>query len=372
MRSVGESASSPKLSVEPEKGRGSSHGCPSVAVEADAASPRASRHGDGNPSDGGHAIRGTKQATGGHAGASLERALSALRGSFAEDRRRRRAARRASRLSRCMVPLESLLMGHRLPPPALLLAQSGWARDAIDCFCPRCGVTRAPFEDVSRGCAECRLRAMPLQRVVRLGRYAPPLSQWAPAVKSRAWDAMGRALGRELGAQVRDALQGGLVEPVDLVVPVPSHWLRCLARGIRHTEVLSEEIANELGVPMRRALRVALARRQARSSRGARTRNRERFEPRRGLFGNAPPLGQRSILLVDDVMTTGGTLGEAAKVLRSLGATRVQAAVCAVADPPHRNALHARGVPDEGFRVPRPRRGAGGDRGPCPADRSIS
>lgn len=345
MRSVGEAASGAKPSVESERGRGMPRSRASVAVEAHVAARGESRDARGNPAPGDRMIQGTKPSASKHAGASLERALATLRGSFAQDRRRSHAARRASRLSRCMVPLESLLMGHRLPPPALLLAQSAWVRDAVDAFCPRCGVTRAPFEDLSRGCAECRARAMPFERVVRLGRYAPPLSQWAPAVKSRAWHAMGRTLGRELGAQVRDAFLGGRLEPVDLVVPVPSHWLRCLARGIRHTEVLSEEIASELGVPMQRALRVALTRRQARSSRGARTRNRDRFEPRRGLFGNPPPLEQRSVLLVDDVMTTGGTLGEASRVLRSLGAARVQVAVCAVADPPHRNALQGRHRP---------------------------
>jgi predicted amidophosphoribosyltransferase len=273
---------------------------------------------------------------------ALERALATLRGSLAETRRRQHAARRASRLSRCIVPLESLLMGHRLPPPLLLISQADWSRDSLDRYCPRCGVTRAPFEDVTRGCAECRARVLPFDRVVRLGRYAPPLSQWTPAIKSRAWHAMGRTLGGELGEQVGDAIRSGLVSPIDVVTPVPSHWLRCLARGIRHTEVLSAEISKGLGVPMQRLLAASLARRQARSSRGARAGNQGRFEPRRSILRGPEDLERCSVLLVDDVMTTGGTLADAARALRALGASRVQVAVCAVADPPHRNALQSR------------------------------
>lgn len=284
-------------------------------------------------------------------GASLDRVLGVIRGSFAREERARRAARRASRLSRGLVPVESLLIGHRLPAPALLVAQSGWSREPIGASCPRCGVTRASYEDVSRGCAECRRCRLPFDRIVRLGRYAPPLSQWAPAIKSRAWHAMGRMLGQELGMQVLAAQDARLLEPFDIVVPLPSHWLRGLLRGIRHTEVLAEGVARETGTPMVRLLRVSLARRQARSSRGARTRNSDRFVLRGSAACGLPWIGRRlqrlgppavrgrSVLLVDDVMTTGGTLGEAARVLRAHGAAQVQVAVCAVADPPHRNAI---------------------------------
>lgn len=266
---------------------------------------------------------------------ALAKAIEVTTSSWRAERRAARVRRRATLLHW----LEDSLFGYRMPPAARLISEAEWRRDSVDAFCWRCGATRAPFEDLQRGCAECRdrrlsPRGLTFHGVVRLGRYAPPLSQWVPAVKQRAWREMGIILGRELGHQVAEAIASGRIARPDAVVPVPVHWTRRLLRGIDHTSTLADEVARVIGVPVAQPLRARLAGRQTGASRDSRVGNRGRFL----LRGAALPEGCKEVLLVDDVRTTGGTSLDAIRALRGLGVKGASVAVCAVADPPRRSA----------------------------------
>jgi len=107
-----------------------------------------------------------------------------------------------------------------------------------------------------------------------------------------------------------------------VVVPVPLHWRRRRARGFNQAAEIARVVARELG----RRLRPRLLRRIRddgpsvhRSRAGRRRSVRGAFRARVGVRG-------RAVLLVDDVMTSGATLGACARALHRRGAREVWAA----------------------------------------------
>src|SRR5262245_53008765 len=124
------------------------------------------------------------------------------------------------------------------------------------------------------------------------------------------------ALARALGAEMARALPPG-TRP-DLVVEVPLHRTRRRERGYNQAALLAEALAEAIGAPrLPDALtRVRATRAQARLGPAARRRNMA------GAFRVNHPdaLAGRSVLIVDDVLTTGATLESALESLARAGA----------------------------------------------------
>jgi ComF family protein len=190
--------------------------------------------------------------------------------------------------------------------------------------CPWCAETVGPHTDTSNGCAACQGVPLGFERAFRLGPYDGKLRDAVLRMKVLAGEGLADMLGR-LFAQTRgDSLRAA---EIDLVAPVPLHWWRKWTRGYNQSESLARELAAGLGVPHAPRLlrRVRYTPQQVQPTREARRDNvRGAFRLARGAR-----VAGKVVLLVDDVMTTGSTLGEAARTLREGGAARVVAAVLA-------------------------------------------
>ncbi|HEV7672702.1 MAG TPA: ComF family protein [Thermoanaerobaculia bacterium] len=218
-----------------------------------------------------------------------------------------------------------------------LRARETLARWLFPVACLGCGRQLAGGEALHL-CIACRARLRPAPpvpapsmlprsggpialRILSLWRYEPPLDAVILALKFRRLDYLGRHLAHELAAAF-----GGQLGTADLVVPVPLHWTRRVARGFDQAERIAVPLAARLGLPVARALvRRRATRAQASLGRAARLANLAggfRVDRARAVAG-------RRILLVDDVATTGATLEAAASVLLAAGAAEVFALTAA-------------------------------------------
>ncbi|WP_207483595.1 ComF family protein [Arenibaculum pallidiluteum] len=117
----------------------------------------------------------------------------------------------------------------------------------------------------------------------------------------------------------------GVLDGADLLVPVPLHRWRLFRRRYNQAALLARALARLTGVPAAPDL---LARRRATPSQGTLGREARRRNVAGAVAvrrGRADAVKGRRIVLVDDVLTTGATLSECARVLLRAGAAQVDA-----------------------------------------------
>lgn len=108
-------------------------------------------------------------------------------------------------------------------------------------------------------------------------------------------------------------------EEADVIVPVPLHRWRLWRRGYNQSALIARALSRQTGVPL--SLEALRRRRSTPSMRGLRRAQRAKavagaFEARAGLSG-------KSVVLVDDVHSSGATVNACAAVLKRGGAARV-------------------------------------------------
>jgi predicted amidophosphoribosyltransferase len=232
--------------------------------------------------------------------------------------------------SRWWREIESTWLVPVSPPLDQRIEQLGWEADAPATYCERCGTSVGLSEAAAGapefGCAACRDERLPWERFVRLSEYGGSVALWVQDTKFTRCHWLGESLGIQLANAVRASGALGTLDSAGkpansrgvCVVPVATSFWRRVHRGIDHARCIARGMARELGAPLVPALQRAHRPTQRGLSPTAREANvAGAFTLRRGV-----DLRGKTVILVDDVRTTGATLREAARALGARGTGR--------------------------------------------------
>ncbi len=126
------------------------------------------------------------------------------------------------------------------------------------------------------------------------------------------------AVGKYFASMLGEQLSGSpLFADVDMVVPVPLHWIRRWRRGYNQAELIAVQVARSL----KAECAAGLLHRVRRTGTQTRLSGEDKRKNVSGAFAvcrNLPPQAPRHILLVDDVFTSGSTLAACYAALRSV------------------------------------------------------
>ena len=227
------------------------------------------------------------------------------------------------------------LMDLICPPRCLLCDQfttdadpseRDWCPECADGFKPipssYCAVCGEPFKTdlgTVHTCAACRKKRPVYDQALAAGMYEDRLRQAIHALKYN-----GRTeLAPALAAYMADHLAAPFYpNQSDLILPVPLHKNRLRTRGFNQALLL----ARALYPRDRERIRADVLRRQVDTTPQVQLKGEQRRKNVRGAFAVSIPeaVRNRSILLVDDVYTTGATVSECARVLKKAGAVSVR------------------------------------------------
>ena len=146
-------------------------------------------------------------------------------------------------------------------------------------------------------------------------------------MKQKGQESTTLQVGRWLGQAITNLLSETEVNNLDLVVPIPTHWLRRFTRSANIAALLADGIKRELDLPCYERLLVQ----NRRTDKQGTLSRRQRFQNVKNCFAlnRGYSVDGRNVLLVDDVTTSGATANEATKLLLQSGAHSVYLAVVA-------------------------------------------
>lgn len=190
-------------------------------------------------------------------------------------------------------------------------------------YCAKCA---APMGDYATACPNCHGMHLVMNASAAFGIYDGALRDRVIEFKFSSQRYMARTFGILVARAARKQWPD---VAFDAVTAVALHPGRRRERGFDQSKAIARYTAKSLGVPYMPGL---LTRVRATESQVGLTRN-ARMDNVKGAFQGATGTGVKSALVVDDIMTTGATLSEAARALKRAGVKKVFAAVVARTGP---------------------------------------
>ncbi|MEO0137515.1 MAG: ComF family protein [candidate division WOR-3 bacterium] len=187
---------------------------------------------------------------------------------------------------------------------------------------PLCRCCGRPVDD-KHYCGYCRE-----DRILDHGRaftlYLPPVDTMIHHFKYRHKTKIAEFFGMGMAYLLKNDFY---LCHADLLVPVPLFWWKKLHRSYNQAELLARIISQQTSIPLMDALvRIRPTRTQTRLDPKGRRRNvAGAFRIKKGLT-----VAEKKVILIDDVMTTGATIKECARILKTAGAKEIYSLVAAI------------------------------------------
>ena len=180
--------------------------------------------------------------------------------------------------------------------------------------CPQC----AEPGDPASTCRHCFSAPPPFDSATCAFHYAFPVSGWLNRYKHHGQLPCGHWLAHLLADRLEALHAQQRVAWPDALVPVPLHAGRLRQRGFDQGLEIARVLSGRLALPLR-----AIARRQRATSSQQHLNRADRQRNLAGAFALHGAAAVRSVALVDDVLTTGSTAAELARLLRAQGVQAV-------------------------------------------------
>ncbi len=230
----------------------------------------------------------------------------------------------ADGLNHLIWPNKCIICGSYTDPDNKFLCTDCW-RDLMASVgsdhCPQCGKDISKYGILEGRCPSCMGQEFYFDRLIRTGAYKGVFRNLILSFKNGRSE-LHEKLGRLVNSVV---MNSGVAGAVDLFVPVPLFWLRRLKRGYNQSYLIAKHLNGKISTDLVRVrntpyqtVMASPAKRAANVKNAFGIRKGHKFEG-------------KTVCLVDDIKTTGATLNECSRVLKSSGALRVYAVVLAVA-----------------------------------------
>ncbi len=188
--------------------------------------------------------------------------------------------------------------------------------------CPVCALPTAN----ASACASCLNNKKPLfNKSVALFRYQYPVNLIIQNMKFNSDLVAAKCLGQLLARKILE--KGGTMP--ECIVPIPLHPSRLRQRGYNQALEIARPVSRVLGLP----IDLKICKRHRRTKSQTALTEKQRKQNVRNAFSMTGKSYYRHIAIVDDVMTTGSTIIELAKLLAGAGTIKIDIWVCARALP---------------------------------------
>jgi len=217
-----------------------------------------------------------------------------------------------------------------LQPKSGLICESCW--DSLEKWesgcCQRCGqqLPAASEDQVPRLCPKCRIPDWACADIRSIGPFKASLADAIHLLKYSDR----RSVVKKLSEYMEQSLAGaGHYQDADLILSVPLHPARKRERGYNQAQLLAQALGKTLNKPCPENI-IARARHTQTQTK---LNKQQRLENVKDIFTVKKPelVKEKSVILIDDVLTTGATIGSCARKLLEAGASKVLALTAAAA-----------------------------------------